>query len=255
MARDRIVARQRPAAIYAIGDIHGCLAELHAMEALIAADAAGIAGEKWLVTLGDYIDRGPQSAAVLDHLLAPPLFGFQRFTLLGNHEQLLLDFLAEPRLNLNWLRYGGVETLQSYGIEAGPSHLDDPRPQSIANRLCASLPPEHLQLLQNLPITLSVPGFIFVHAGIRPGIDLQFQDEGDLIWIREEFLEARRSDGQIVVHGHTPAAEPIITRYRIGIDTGCFATGRLSGVRILANGEAKLLTVTGIASPGLHFSP
>jgi serine/threonine protein phosphatase 1 len=244
MPRDRIAAHQRPAVIYAIGDIHGCLAELRAMEALIVQDAQGIGGEKWLVTLGDYIDRGPQSAAVLDHLLAPPPLGFKRFSLLGNHEQLLLDFLTEPRANLNWLRYGGLETLQSYGIDPGSSRLDDPNPRNLAKRLTEHLPPEHLELLLNLPICLSVPGFIFVHAGIRPGIDLQFQDDGDLIWIRDEFLHARLSGPSVVVHGHTPAPEPEITPHRIGIDTGCFATGRLSAVRITANGDAKLFTTS-----------
>ncbi|MDB5562250.1 MAG: serine/threonine protein phosphatase [Hyphomicrobiales bacterium] len=244
MARDRLVAQQRPAAIYAIGDIHGCLAELRAMERLIVDDANSIAGDKWLVTLGDYIDRGPQSAAVLDHLLAPPPPGFQRYSLLGNHEQLLLDFLSEPKANLNWLRYGGMETLQSYGIDPGSSRLDDPSPRNLAKRLTERLPPEHLQLLQDLPICLSVPGFIFVHAGIRPGIDLQFQDDGDLIWIRDEFLNAKIGGGSVVVHGHTPAPEAVITPYRIGIDTGCFATGRLSAVRITANGEAKLFTAS-----------
>lgn len=238
--RARIVVDQRPALLYAIGDIHGCLSELIALEQRIVADAGPSTGEKWIVTLGDYVDRGPASAQVIDHLMAPPPDGFRRICLVGNHEQMLLDFIAAPRRNAAWLDYGGRETAQSYGLSAA---VNGASLAVVARDLRGRLPPEHLDWLGQLPIALSVPGFTFVHAGIRPGVSFDQQSEEDLLWIREPFLDAPASpDGTIVVHGHTPVVEPDRTAARIGIDTGCFATGRLTALRLDAGGEVSFLT-------------
>ncbi|MBN9309596.1 metallophosphoesterase family protein, partial [Devosia sp.] len=222
----------------AIGDVHGCFAELLALERRIIADATGVAGEKWIVTLGDYIDRGPASAQVVDHLMAPPPADFRRICLLGNHEQMLLDFLAAPRANPYLLEYGGWETAQSYGLNTSAGiNLT-----GLARDLRGRMPPEHLQWLEQLPIALSVPGYIFAHAGIRPGLTLDEQSDQDLLWIRQPFLDSLASQaGTIVVHGHTPVAEPEQTAARINVDTGCFATGRLTAVRIDAGGGVSFL--------------
>ncbi|KQU99451.1 hypothetical protein ASC89_10745 [Devosia sp. Root413D1] len=238
-ARERLSASARPALVYAIGDVHGCLAELRQLERLIEADAAGTPGEKWMVLLGDYIDRGPQSAQVIDHLLAPAPAGFRRFTLAGNHEQMLLDFLAAPQQSAEWLDYGGVETLTSYGIDARDG---GGRPAMLARSLEAQMPRSHLEWLRQLPISLETPGFFFAHAGVRPGRTLAEQLDGDLMWIREPFLGGATGTGKIVVHGHTPEAEPMRLPWRIGIDTGAFATGRLTSARIDKGGEISFLS-------------
>jgi serine/threonine protein phosphatase 1 len=237
--RPHIHADQRPALIYAIGDIHGCFAELERLEHSIVADAAEVEGEKWIVTLGDYIDRGPASAQVVRHLMAPPPAGFRRISLAGNHEQMLLDFLADPRRGRGWLDYGGLDTARSYGLGAVAGSGN---PGAIARALDLLLPEEHVGWMRGLPSALAVPGFVFVHAGLRPGIPLDQQSEHDLLWIRDEFLDADLPDGPIVVHGHTPAAEPSRTPRRIGIDTGAFASGILTAVRIDAAGETRFLS-------------
>lgn len=236
--RQRLSAAVRPAVVYAIGDVHGCLDELRQLEQLIQADAAGVEGEKWLVLLGDYIDRGPRSAQVIDYLLAPPPEGFRRFTLAGNHEQMLLDFLAAPRRHPDWLAYGGVETLASYGIDAGDEQT---RAATAAMALEARMPQVHLDWLRQLPVSLELPGFFFVHAGIRPGLPLAEQDESDLLWIREPFLDGPGAPGLVVVHGHTPETQPVVRPWRVGIDTAAFATGKLTAARIDAAGRISFL--------------
>lgn len=246
--RPRLSFDSRPAAIYAIGDVHGCLDQLLALEAEITADAAGIEGEKWLVTLGDYVDRGPQPAAVIAHVMGAPPEGFRRFALVGNHEQLLLDFLANPAASLDWLEWGGLATAASYGLDDDGSASWRVRPGEFARRLRPLIPEAHLAWLENLPTCLAMPGFLFVHAGIRPGIPLGAQDDQDLIWIRAPFLNARLSGEVTVVHGHTPVDAPEFVSGRIDIDTGCCFRGTLTALRILADGSTKILQAHGAPS-------
>jgi len=237
-ARPHLLAQTWPAVVYAVGDVHGCLAHLRALEALIVADAAEVAGEKWIVMLGDYVDRGPRSAEVLDHLMARPPAGFQRFCLAGNHEAMMLDFLAAPSAGSPWLTFGGVETLASYGIDAGAVNWNDTnRARAIID---SHIPVEHLDFLRKCPLYLALPGTLMVHAGIRPGIALERQQEADLLWIRQPFLGAELPDGERVVHGHTPAQEPVVTKSRLGIDTGAFATGVLTAARLSPHGHEFL---------------
>jgi serine/threonine protein phosphatase 1 len=127
--RPRLVAEDWPAAVYAIGDVHGCRGELDVLEAKIADDAGDVQGEKWLVMLGDYVDRGPRSADVLDRLVAAPPRGFRRISIAGNHEIMMLAFLSTPSMESNWLRFGGIETLASYQI-----NIDDLRVASPSRR-------------------------------------------------------------------------------------------------------------------------
>lgn len=231
-ARAHLSATDLPAAIYAVGDIHGCLPLLHLLHEQIFADAAGIAGEKWLVYLGDYVDRGPNSAGVLDALLAPPPAGFRRIALAGNHEVMMLNFLERPARNASWLQFGGPETLASYGLDV-KSLLALPERQRIAH-LQSHIPEEHIDFLASLPLTLSAPGLVFVHAGLRPGIAVAAQAEDDALWIRGDFFSAPPREGLLVVHGHTPAREPVVAQGRICVDTGAFATGLLTAVKITA---------------------
>ena len=234
MAHPRLAFHSWPAAVYAIGDVHGCHQQLIALEAQIVADGAGLEGEKWLVTLGDHIDRGPAAAAVIEHLLSPVPAGFRRFSLLGNHEALLLDFLGDPAKADHWFDEGGAETLLSYDLDPfGP-------PAAIA----AQFPPHHCAFIASLPLYLLLPGWLFVHAGIRPGIPLADQTEHDLLWIRAPFLTSQLTGGFRIVHGHTPEDDVVVTPHRIDVDTGCYATGKLSAVRVTPDGRTKFFEVT-----------
>ncbi len=229
-----------PTAVYAIGDVHGCLGALKAAEEWILEDGEGREGPLWIVYLGDLIDRGPASAGVLDHLLARLPAKWRRMAIAGNHESMMLEFLK--RQSGPWLENGGLETLQSYGVETA-GFLRTPRRLQV-QILESHIPREHIELLESLPIGVSLPATTLVHAGIRPGIPLESQSERDLLWIRSEFLDALLPEDQLVVHGHTPAQAPQIAPGRLGIDTGAFATGRLTVARLCEGAAPVLFTTT-----------
>jgi len=237
--RPRLGAETWPAVVYAIGDIHGCLEEFETLERLILDDAKAVAGEKWIITLGDYVDRGPDSARVLEKLIAPAPEGFERISLCGNHEAMMLDYVDNPVGEGPWLDYGGVETLLSYGIKARDL-LMLPKPERKVV-LSSHIPAAHLNWMRKLPSMLSLPGTVFVHAGLRPGMALENQAEKDLIWIREPFLSASQLPVDRVVHGHTPGPEPVVTPVRIDVDTGAFASGRLTAVRLTGDGAFSFI--------------
>ena len=227
--------------VYAIGDVHGCYKELLSLEEKIALDALQFRGRKIIVMLGDYIDRGPQSARVLDHLLAPPPQGFLRVCLAGNHEVAMLHYLDGYLSRDRWLAVGGRETLFSYGVD--PARLASLYASSdeVDRRIREVIPASHIDFLRSLPVLLCSDKFVFVHAGIRPGIDLVAQDEQDLLNIRDEFFDAVHLLDRFVVHGHTPVDMPRLDGKRLGIDTGAFQSGRLTALRIAAGKYGKLL--------------
>lgn len=226
---------EMPGATYAIGDVHGCLKELVALERQIVEDSARFEGPKLLVMLGDYVDRGPDSAAVIDHLLAPPPKTFERICLQGNHEVLAAAYLDAPQSRSSWFELGGLETLQSYGLST--SAMAKGGPSRLKQAVRAYVPNDHVDFLRERPWTVSIPGWLFVHAGVKPGVPLERQTASDLLWIREEFLNADAPYPDRVVHGHTPNPTPVITPSRIGLDTGAFATGQLSAIRITPDGN------------------
>jgi serine/threonine protein phosphatase 1 len=209
--------------LYAIGDIHGRLDLLERAIAEHGADAL-------TVTLGDYVDRGPKSRGVLDRLAANP-FPTPYVALKGNHEALLESFLADPTIGLQWRRLGGLETLHSYGVPVSGMmigrNLDD-----AAEGLRAALPAQHTDFLKSLKTSHLHGKYFLCHAGVRPGVPLEAQDENDLLWIRDEFLRSKTDFGKIVVHGHTPIEHPEVLPNRINIDTGAFATGQLTCVAL-----------------------
>ncbi|MFQ3622187.1 MAG: metallophosphoesterase family protein [Acetobacteraceae bacterium] len=215
--------------VYAIGDTHGCTAQLDALLQQIAEDAAAAPEtERRLVYLGDYVDRGADSRGLLERMLAPPPIEACVVPLIGNHEAMMLETLANPgdeERIAHWLRNGGVATLASYGLTG-----EDP-PETWARRIGA----EHLDFLRGLARRHAAGGYLFVHAGVRPGVPLDSQDEGDLIWIREPFLSSEADLGAVVVHGHTPGREPVIRRNRIGIDTGAVYGGKLTALVLWAD--------------------
>jgi diadenosine tetraphosphatase ApaH/serine/threonine PP2A family protein phosphatase len=215
--------------IYAIGDVHGRADLLREMHRLIHADAyRRQAPRNVVVYLGDYIDRGRQSPEVLDILLNEALPSFESIYLKGNHEESLLRFLDDISIGPAWLYYGGAETLESYGVTT-PQSPHDPRTLTRAQReLQRRLPDSHRNFMASLRLLHAEGDYLFVHAGIRPGVPLQQQDPEDLLWIRDSFLDSDAEHGCIVVHGHTITERPDVQRNRIGIDTGAFATDRLT---------------------------
>ncbi|MBE1204589.1 serine/threonine protein phosphatase [Aminobacter carboxidus] len=240
--RDRVELDLSDTVVYAVGDVHGCYQELASLEHKIVADAATLPGRKLIIMLGDYIDRGPDSARVLDHLIAPPPAGFERICLTGNHEAQTIDYL-DGRLSLErWLSTGARSTLFSYGIDA--EHLGElyGSDGKLDEHIRATIPRDHIDFIRALPIMAYSERFVFVHAGIRPGVPLLEQKDDDLIYIRQEFFEASRRLDRWVVHGHTPVDHPRIDGRRLDIDTGAFKTGRLTAVRIAGKGGRLLFS-------------
>ncbi len=230
--------------VYAIGDIHGRRDLLDRLLARIEADAAKHASseDRLLVLLGDYIDRGPTSREVVDRLVTAPLRGFSTICLKGNHEDALLAFLDGIADGLDWLSYGGLETLMSYGVPL--RGLPNTLAASVEMRraLAASVPREHVEFFRRCGRHHQVGDYVFVHAGVRPGIALERQDSGDLMWIRDDFLRSRNPlPGHVVVHGHTIVDEPQDRGYRINIDTGAFVSGRLTCL-VLRRQERRFIT-------------
>ncbi|MEJ5230511.1 metallophosphoesterase family protein [Pseudothermotoga sp. U03pept] len=191
-----------------MGDIHGCIESLESL--IMKLPLSG--GDK-LIFLGDYIDRGPDSRAVIDRLIALSK-DYECVFLRGNHEWMMLNYLLKGQDFDLWMMNGARATIRSYG---------DVR----------QIPPEHLEFLKNTVFYHVEPGYLFVHAGVKPHVELENQDSFDLIWIREEFIYSENPlPGYRVVFGHTPLHKVLISRDKIGIDTGCVYGGKLTCVRI-----------------------
>lgn len=237
--------------IYAVGDIHGELKCLETLLARIDAHADRARDELGLapvmVFLGDYVDRGRHSRAVLDLLVGlherRDDDGRRRYHFLkGNHEESMLDFLDRPAEGAPWLRFGGVETLASYGIRTSVGLSDPVRLRTLSQQLAAALPPAHRAFLEGLETMVILGDYAFVHAGIRPGVPLERQAPEDLLWIRDAFLTSARDHGKVVVHGHTIVEDVQLLDNRIAVDTGAYATQRLSCVAI--HGETRTIIDT-----------
>jgi serine/threonine protein phosphatase 1 len=228
--------------VYAIGDIHGRADLLEALLQQIDVDCTHYPSSRPIVVfLGDYIDRGPASKAVLDLLLGCERTKETVF-LKGNHETFVHRFLSEPTILDEWRLCGGLETLMSYGLK--PSINPDTAEQAqLAEELARAMPNQHLEFLESLDLSFSCGDFLFVHAGIRPGVPIRKQKEEDLLWIREEFLFYEDRFEKFIVHGHTPVPTPDIRPNRINIDTGAFATGRLTCIAIEASSIVPLIDV------------
>ncbi len=196
---------RQPGRLFAIGDIHGCLQQLEELLTRVAPT-----GRDQVVFLGDYVDRGPASAGVIDYLIefgrSFPATVFLR----GNHEQMFTDYLdgLDPAV---FLLNGGLETLNSYH-----------------DRGLWPVPQKHREFLDTLVNYYQTDDCIFVHAGLRPGVPLAEQDCSDLLWIRREFITSDYDWGKTVIYGHTPLEEPLLGETRLGLDTGCVYGRRLT---------------------------
>jgi len=261
--------------VYAIGDIHGCDALLRRILGGIRDDA-GLrpAHRRVLVVLGDYINRGAHSRAVIETLLDPGLSGFEVVALKGNNEDAMLRYLdGDLAVGAHWLDYGGGTTLADYGITAcwpqqradgdlevmrwkadeladygvgipGLAGQDVPALEALRHRLAAALAGPHMDFLRGLRVSHREGGYHFVHAGIVPGLPLHEQAARDCMWIRRRFLDSDLDHGAIVVHGHSISAEPELRRNRIGIDTGAYKSGVLTC--LVLDGEQRELLQTGL---------
>ncbi len=209
-ARPRVTLQTSDAPVYAIGDVHGCLDLLKQAESRIIADAGGHL-KPTIVMLGDYVDRGPASAAVIDHLIADPTPNFRRICLAGNHDDAMLRFITDPTVPLDWLDFGGDATLRSYGLDARQL-VRQAGGAGLVSIITEAIPPRHIAFLATLPVVATFEDFVFVHAGLRPGISLAEQIDEDLMWIREPFLSEGPGAAFTVVHGHTPSEKPVFGR-------------------------------------------
>ena len=228
--------------IYAIGDIHGRADLLAALLRQIDADCTLYPSSRPIVVfIGDYIDRGPASREVLDLVLGCKRTREAVF-LKGNHETFVHRFLSEPAVLDEWRLCGGLETLVSYGLKP-PINPGVPEQTQLAKELAKAIPKRHLEFLESLNPSFSCGDFLFVHAGIRPGVPIRKQREEDLLWIREEFLSCEQRFEKFVVHGHTPVPTPDFRSNRINIDTGAFATGRLTCIVIESTSIVELIDV------------
>ena len=213
--------------IYAVGDIHGHLDLLNALLAQIDDDMSTRPAIRPLsIFLGDYIDRGPSSRETIDRLIEHAEANESVF-LKGNHEQIAISCLRDRGLFERWMRLGGLETLMSYGITPGASS-DDTQIVRLQAAFHDALPQSHFRFFRDLQSSFACGDYFFAHAGVKPDIPLSRQKESDLLWIRQEFLTSRGDFGKIIIHGHTPAREIEVGPNRVNIDTGAFATGRLT---------------------------
>ncbi len=217
--------------IYAIGDIHGRLDLLKKMQRLIFEDVSVKGAERNVVVyLGDYIDRGMDSKGVIDHLMQETISGVESVFLKGNHEEALISFLSDARYARVWKNFGGFETLLSYGVTP-PVKVDDPDDfKSVRDQFAEKLPKEHLDFINGLKLSETFGDYMFVHAGVRPGIELDKQRVEDLLWIRGDFLRSKEDFGKVIVHGHTPQPKPEFHSNRINVDTGAYITNELTAV-------------------------
>lgn len=228
--------------IYAVGDIHGrsdLLADL--IEQINADMRWGEAERCTVVFLGDYIDRGADSRDVVEILTERPFGKTDTICLIGNHEAVLLQFLQDAEIGRDWVRFGGDMTLASYGVRL---NREDPSIAELLDaqaNLTASLPSHHLAFFQDLKLSFRAGDYLFVHAGIRPGVPLQEQDGNDLIWIRDRFIKSEADFGCVVVHGHTPNLEIQNLHNRVGVDTGAYFSGRLTAA-VLEGDTRRFLT-------------
>ena len=221
--------------IFAIGDIHGCLNQLVTLQDKIFNYPQYNRDEDFLLYLGDYIDRGPSSKDVINHILQLQTEGIKSIFLMGNHEQFVIDFLFNKINNLNnWIINGADQTFKSYDIEIAEfikDGFEDNNIDKLRNIFLSKLTKEHVYFFNNFKLKYIMGDYLFVHAGINPEKSLSEQNKMDFLWSRsDKFFDKNFEFEKIIVHGHSPEKEVINFPYRINIDTGCFFSGKLSSV-------------------------
>lgn len=233
--------------IYAIGDIHGRYDLMKHLIEMIEDHAAKQPGAKaaHIMILGDMIDRGPDSDKVIRSIRRRARKG-DVTVLMGNHEEIMLRAMdGEPGVMKSWLRFGGVQTLRSFGIDPPTDDFDQPE---LTRKLKEAIPESWVEWLRQLPISARSGDYFFCHAGLRPGIDLNRQSRKDLLWIRDEFLDNDDTHGVVVVHGHSISPDVELRHNRIGVDTGAYRTGMLTAV-YLEDRRCEILSTAAPLAP------
>lgn len=231
--------------LYAIGDLHGYREPLARMMALIEEDARGRdINHVKVIFLGDYIDRGPDSAGVLDDLIAlkEKDSPFEFVFLKGNHDIGMLGFLRDPEAYDDWLEFGGEQTLASYGVLPDKKKYLEEQAHSLSAAFNGVVPERHVAFLNSLSLYYQCGGFLFVHAGVRPNFSLAEQQEKEMTLIRRGFLDYEGLHPWRVVHGHTITKAPEILPNRINVDTGLYKYGVLS-CAVIENDHVGILQV------------
>jgi serine/threonine protein phosphatase 1 len=227
--------------LYAIGDVHGRADLLRRMHERIDAEIARDRPDDWrVVHLGDYVDRGPDSRAVIEFLIARMADDARNIALMGNHDERFAMFLRDVVEWPNFQNFGGRETAASYGVEFGIGIGSE---LLVGHRaLARAVPASHVDFLDALPYSAAFGDFFFCHAGIRPGVPLERQSRHDLVWIREEFHRHQALHPKVVVHGHTPVPAPQLLPNRVNLDTMAYESGVLTA--LVVEGREKRLMAT-----------
>lgn len=234
---------EMPVALYAVGDIHGCLALYDDLERQIIEDGRNFSGPKLILCLGDVIDRGPSTCSLLDRLAGPAPDDFEIVVLRGNHEDMMVKFLDSPARNMSWVEFGGAETLSSYGLRphsAGGFKADS---GLLEHKLQLGIPDAHRLFLKNLPLALEVADFRFAHAGYSLGKSAREQSPEQLLWGPPERADDHIGP-EILVHGHVAVDNVAIAANRINLDIGAHRTGRLAAMRFLRTSDERKIFVT-----------
>lgn len=248
-ATERSYAMPPGVRAYAIGDIHGEVGLLRTLLDRIVDDCERLPqAEIHFIFLGDYVDRGPDSKGVVELLTQYRSLETNFHFLKGNHEDAMLAIIDGNEDDLpGWLRFGGRQTLASYGISERAVAMGGP---FLRAEFAEKMPAHHLEFLTGLDIKVELGDYLFVHAGIKPEVALDRQDDRDLMWIRREFLNFVGPHPKMIVHGHTISAEVELQHNRIGVDTGAYATGKLSAV-VLEGEQRRILSTTESDRSGL----
>lgn len=240
--------------VHAIGDIHGRADLLEPLMQAVRADLAwSSAARRVVIFLGDYADRGPATRRVFDILTGlAETSTAEIYFIRGNHEDCLLAFLRDPATGAGWCEFGGRDTLWSYGVTPPARRAEQREWAAAAQALRQALPPAHMALLSQLKPSVELGDYFFTHAGARPGVALSQQSDHDLMWIRGEFLEDQDPFERIVVHGHTPEPSVAADDRRIGLDTGAYATGVLTSLRLEGAAASLLQTQVTAGTVSVH---
>lgn len=228
--------------VYVVGDVHGCLQAYRKLETLILNDATDFKGVATIVLIGDLVDRGPETAALIDHIIMTQKGGARLICLMGNHEEMMLKFSVAPKANLDWLRFGGYETLLSYGLTADLDELLRMNERKLTQIFTAHVPELHLKFLRSCLLGLRVGKYLLAHAGADADKALASQPIHALLW---------GSAGQVapndmtLIHGHYIVATPTVSARSIAIDTGAYVTGRLTCLRLVQGQPMSVMTING----------
>jgi serine/threonine protein phosphatase 1 len=232
--------------VYAIGDIHGMAGLLDDLLHKIIDDMSMLGRKAVIIFLGDMIDRGPESKRTLEvvhQLIESNSQALSVHALLGNHEKMLFEFIDKPeKAGSQWLRHGGDATLKSFGVHPPQQEPNAKHLRYLRDELVGRLPPEHLHWLKTLPKQFTIGDYFFCHASINARKTLQQQSDEDLLWSRRFPGDGDGPMEKILVHGHLPVQEPLIAKYHINVDTGAYATGCLTAVKLI-NNQRRFLSV------------